>query len=340
MKLQCLQEIDNNLLGMSCGNGMIWISNLLGGRIFCSIGDELIHQFRADLAKNPEPGEFNNLGGNSLWPAPEGGKFAYNYLPDGTWTVQDAVSVQPSETVSQSADFPEISKAMKLKSRQGKEIKMNFERRVKPLDLEKTCSEYNLRGVGYHSDESLTPQGEYPIDDFLVAAWSLEQFPGADGVVAFGKTASQAEGCINDDFYGNPHPRLSYHDHVFQFKLGGPDRLQIGIKAEFAPELIGTLDEQRGLLIIRTTPVRSDGRYINIADNDQPNGVYSAADCFSIFNGASELNFYELETIAPMQEENGILGASRLESETMIFQGAVADLKRCLEQCFKIKLQN
>jgi hypothetical protein len=223
-----------------------------------------------------------------------------------------------------------------LSNRQGEQIKMRFLRNVKALPLSEICQKYKLSGAGYHSDESLTPIGEYPIDKVLVSAWSLEQFPGAEGITAFGKLGQDANGCINDDFYGNPHPRISYNDNVFIFKLGGAARLQIGVKAAYKPELIGTLDESRGLLIIRTTPARNDGRYINIADNEQVNGVYSAADSFSIFNGSSELNFYELETIAPMSEHNGILAGSRLESETMIFKGEIADLKRCLNEYFKV----
>lgn len=333
--LQKLREIDGNLLKLDCGDGAVWVSNKLNGRIFCSVGDELIHQFRADLAANPDPAEFNNIGGNSLWPAPEGGAFAYNYLPDGKWVVQDAVNRRPTETVTQEPGRVSVAKNMELMNRSGRRIRMRLERRIFAGGIREILSEYRLQGLAYRTEEALTPSEQYRTDDVVVAAWSLEQLPGADGIVAFGRVGGDAAGCINDDFYGNPHPRLSYHGNGFRFELGGPERLQIGIKAASRPELIGSYDPKRGILVIRTTPPRNDGQYINIADNDQPDGVYSAADRFSIFNGA-ELGFHELETIAPMNSENGVLTGSRLESTTMIFKGPKASLKNCLHEYFRI----
>jgi hypothetical protein len=333
--LRQTREKDGNLSKLDCGNGAVWISNKLNGRIFCSLGSEMVHQFRADLAANPDPVEFNNIGGNSLWPAPEGGPLAYNYRPDGKWVVQDAINRQPTVTTAQEPGFASVAKDMQLVNREGRSIAMRFERSVFTGDIRDLLSEYQLLGLSYRTEEALTPLAEYRTDEAIAAAWSLEQLPGADGIIAFGRVGGDAAGCINDDFYGNPHPRLSYHGNGFRFELGGPERLQIGIKASSRPELIGSYDAKRGIVVIRTTPPRTDGRYINIADNDQPGGIYSAADQFSIFNGA-ELGFHELETIAPMNSENGILTGSRLESTTMIFKGSGEHLRRCLREHFGI----
>ncbi len=333
--LKRLREIDQQLLKLDCGDGAVWVSNKLNGRIFCSVGDELIHQFRDDLAANPNPTEFNNIGGNSLWPAPEGGAFAYNYSPDGKWIVQDAINRQQTVTVAQKADRATIGKDMELMNRSGRAIKMRLERNIFTEDIGEILREYQLKGLAYHTDEALTPLAEYKTDDVVVAAWSLEQLTGAEGIIAFGRLEGEAKDCINDDFYGNPHSRLSYYGKCFRFDLGGLARLQIGIKSCCRPELIGSYNPARNLLVVRSTSVRHDGQYLNIADNDQPNGVYSAADQFSIFNGA-ELGFHELETIAPMNSENGILTGSHLKSMTMILKGSEAQLKNCLKKCFKI----
>ncbi len=336
--LKRLFEIDSDILKLCTNDGAILVSNKLNGRIFCSIGDELIHQLRDDLARNPNPNEFNNIGGNSLWPAPEGGQFAYNYLGDGKWQVQDAINRQLSTTVSCNSNAIEIGKDLKLSNNRGADIKMRYQRRIVPADISELLSEFKVSGLSYVTDESLTPQEQYPIDQVVIAAWSLEQFPGADGVTAFGRLTGEAAGCINDDFYGNPHPRLSYHGNCFKFELGGAERLQIGIKAASRPELIGSYSPARGILAIRMTPERTDGKYLNIADNEQKNGLYSAADSFSIFNGAGELNFHELETIAPMNSENGILTGSRLHSQTMIFKGTPSQLECLLRKYFKVEV--
>ena len=81
--LERLKKIDPDLVIRPCGAGNLLVSNTLQGRIMAEIGGKLIHRFDADLAERPDPENFNNLGGNSLWPAPEGGDFAFNYPPEG-----------------------------------------------------------------------------------------------------------------------------------------------------------------------------------------------------------------------------------------------------------------
>ena len=78
-----LRKIDPNVLELACKNGTIFVSNKLQGRIFAEINGTFVHNFIEELAANPDPVNFNNIGGNSLWPAPEGGDFAYNYPDHG-----------------------------------------------------------------------------------------------------------------------------------------------------------------------------------------------------------------------------------------------------------------
>jgi len=151
--------------------------------------------------------------------------------------------------------------------------------------------------------------------------------PGAEGVVAFGKV-DRPEEAINFDFYGDPRARITYSGRFFAFALGGEDRHQIGIAVANNPECIGALDPGRRLLILRESPKQA-GTYFNIADNDQPNGPFSAADLYSIFNGG-DLNFFELETIAPMQIDKGVVAPSSLVSRTSILRGETESLERYL----------
>ncbi|MFA5688017.1 MAG: DUF6786 family protein [Kiritimatiellales bacterium] len=333
--LSLLKEYDAAVQTIRSGAGTIIVSPGLQGRIFCEVDGTFVHRLDEAILKNPDPVEFNNFGGNSLWPAPEGGAYAYNYLADGKWTVQPAMNRQPAQIIMSTAEQIEIAKDMQLSNRRGADIALRFFRRITPADIRELLNGYQLRGVAYCTDESLVPLAEYKLDDVVVSAWSLEQLPDADGVIAFGRVNGAVENCINADFYGNPHSRLSYYENGFRFELGAADRLQIGIKADSQPELIGSYNPARNMLVVRYTPVRHDGRYINIADNDQPAGVYFAADQFSIFNGAT-LGFHELETIAPMNSERGRLTGSRLQSTTIILQGKADQLKRCLHDFFKV----
>lgn len=338
--LDKLVKIDPSLLTVVSGSGKVIVSNKLQGRIFAAFNDQLVHRFLDELAADPDPEEFNNLGGNSLWPGPEGGDFAFNYPPGGSWYVQDGINRVPTETVEYSDGKIVVSKDIELLNRKGNLIRLKFRRTVTPLRAgDFPADKYAVAFTGYHSVDELIPLAEYPVSEAICCAWSLEQFPGAEGIIGFGRCCGSANGCANTDFYGDPAERLVYQNDIFRFDLGGPSRLQIGIKAEFAPVLIGSLDPKRGILAVRMTPLRKDGRYINIADNDQATGPYGAADMFSIFNGSQELDFHELETISPMAvDERGILQPCALESTSIICQGDVSELKKVMCDEFQVIL--
>ena len=105
------------------------------------------------------------------------------------------------------------------------------------------------------------------------------------------------------------------------------------MKASARPEFIGAYDPNRNLLILRSS-LPGQGRRIDIADNIQPAGVFGAADQYSIFNGGAS-NFFELETIAPVEfSEDGLGTGSRLVSETRFYQGPREELERLLAQSF------
>ena len=317
-KLERLEKIDPQLIRIPCGDGNILISNTLQGRIMAEIKGELIHRFEADLAENPDPDNFNNLGGNSLWPAPEGGDFAFNYPPNGDWYVQSGINKSQTAVIEKGEDFIVIGKEFELLNRKGNTLKVTLRRRV----MCAVSGKYGVEALRYRTFETLTLAEPCPLDKGVISAWSLEQLPGAAGITGFGRCAKGAESGINTDFYGDPLVRMSFKGEWFRFDLGGPNRLQIGISSTAEPEFIGSFDPSRGVAVLRRTPARNDGKYINFADNDQKNGAFSAADQFSIFNGSEELDFHELETLAPMTlDGNGAVTGSELESDTLILMG-------------------
>lgn len=307
------------------------------GRIFAALGNELVHKLDVELAGNPHPVNFNNIGGNSLWPAPEGGEFAFNY-PNGSneWYVQEGIN-RTCPVLRAEPDELSCVKKIPLVNRKGKRLEVVVERKVKAIDLDSDSKQYDIEAVGYHSTDSMLLSEPCRTDEAVLSAWSLEQFAGCENITAFGRVArGSASEALNLDFYGDATPRLKYSGRQFSFRLGGSDRLQIGISAASMPLFIGAYDMARGLVIIRSTPSILGGCYINIADNDQRSGVYGAQDQYSIFNGGA-LNFFELETIAPMRfDSNGLLTGSILESETRIYKGKAEELKKLLKMNYDI----
>ncbi len=333
--VELLSRYDPHLLRLPCQDGSVLVAPGLQGRIFCEIGGRLIHRLDAETLAQPSAVEFNNLGGNSLWPAPEGGDFAWNYGPGSDeWRVQPAVNLAPYQ-VEAAGPAATIVKEMELVNRRGQVVRVRASREVWGIAPPGSPAGYGLEGVAYRCHDTFEPLGRYDPAEVLLAAWSLEQLPGAEGVVAFAVTA-EPRAALNTDYYGDPGERIAFGDRHLTFRLGGRDRHQIGLRAAHHAACIGALDPARGVLVLRHTGPQT-GMYLNIADNDQPAGPFSAADSYSIFNGG-ELDFYELETIAPMQVERGALAGSGMIAETVLLCGPPAGLRRYLAEAVGVTL--
>lgn len=341
--LSALRKHDAGLVELPAGGGSVLVSPALQGRIFCALGGELMHRLDLERLAKPVAGEFNNLGGNSLWPAPEGGAMAFNYLPGSEqWLVQPGIAEAPCRVVARSARDTIIEKAIVLRNRKGASCRMRFARRVGPgsvpgVPTPERLAALGLRAVGYESVDTLEPQVAITRGELLLAAWSLEQFPGGEGVTAFAK-AERPETAINYEFYGMPEKKPDYRTDHFLLPLGGPVKFQIGVSCAANPGLLGALDRARGLLILRHTE-KQPGLYFNIADNDQPKGEFSAADLYSVFNGGP-LGFFELETIGAMRVDGGRVGACSLVSRTWIASGPVKALARLLAEQWGVGIKD
>jgi hypothetical protein len=328
--LRLLTDYDNQMVELPCGNGSVLIPPRLNGRVFCQLDGELIHRLDPECLLAPSPNGYDNVGGNSLWPAPEGGPFAFNYLPGSDeWTVQEGVG-KAIPSVSHNGDHCAlVQKRISLTNRRGATIDLGYRRLVSVPDAVRIPSGYRLDGLCYWTEDIFEPMGDYRCDEVLLAPWSLEQFPGSEGILAFGKVEDTAD-AINYDFYDHPGERIVMGKEQFAFRLGGDARHQIGIRLDSQPQVIGALDVQRSLLIMRRAQ-RQNGIYFNIADNAQPDGPFSANDLYSIFNGGP-LGFFELETIGGMRTMDGHLSVSILSSQTAILRGATRELLRYVRE--------
>lgn len=358
-ELAVLRQHVPDLIECPSGQGSVLIAPGLQGRIFCMIDGMMVHRLDTELLANPHADQFNNFGGNSLWPAPEGGPFAFNYLPGTGWCVQDGVNkvnmtvrcVQPEK----SPEYIHIGKEVELTNRRGTRITLEMRRE---LVVSSPYSEYPLtctkigkaNSIQYVSTDILKPLGRYSIGDVIFAPWSLEQFPLSDDVVVFAST-SNSKMAMNWDYYARPQVEPVYDeiaDSGLALRLAGPDKFQFGLREKNEPTVIGSLDRTRELLILRHKHQEqfrdvAEGeddpyvRYFNIADNDQPRGPWSAADMYSIFYGAG-LGFYELETIAPAWIALNHMVESVLRTTTTIYHGDLPALENHVQTLLGLKL--
>ena len=286
----------------------------LTGRVFAELGGRFVH--RVDLATVERPeNPFNNFGGNNFWPAPEGGKFAFNYRGN-EWHVQPCINLQPYETVQASASGAIIRKEVTLTNRAGATLRAAMKRdfciQAPPAWLAKYPAE---RTLSYLIEDSFVLLNEIRVEEALIGAWTLEQFDATPNTVSF-CGVEQPRRAINFDFYEHPGERITYHRGGFTYRTDGQKRGQIGIAAAAHPRFIGFYDLSAGLLCVRENRSIGKGIYFNMADNDQPQGPYSAADACSIFNSGPDMRAFELETIGAADAAQGVLKGSRLASAT------------------------
>ncbi|OHB56433.1 MAG: hypothetical protein A2Y12_06265 [Planctomycetes bacterium GWF2_42_9] len=290
----------------------------LGARVFCEFNNESLHRLDIENVYTPNK-PFNNYGGNNFWPAPEGGMFGFNYDGD-RWLVQPAINNEPFMLKSISKSSAVAEKITTLQNRKGTRMKVKMQRVLAIDNAAAIVSNENIKNTfACTVEDKIDILDETKIVDGLLACWTLEQFNASDETFSFVKV-KDPEKAINFDFYEHPGERITYKKAGFVYKTDGQKTGQIGIKVSANAEFVGFYDLSKNLLCIREIVEESTGTYFNIADNAQPNGPYSAADNYSIYNGNKEQGFFEIETIGAAKINSGILKGSTLKSRTTFAQ--------------------
>ncbi len=286
----------------------------LGARVFCELDGISLHQLDIENVCRPDR-PFNNYGGNNFWPAPEGGSFGFNYQGQ-TWVVQAAINDEPFVLKSSSKDSAIAEKKTILKNRKGTDVEVVMWRRFMADSVaEELLCENPEYCFSYTVEDKIKVLNEVKTEDALLACWTLEQFEASDSTFGFVRVENPSK-AINFDFYEHPGDRITYKSNGFIYKMDSQKAGQIGIKTEADAELAGFYDLSKNLICIRQVIGKPEGIYFNIADNDQPDGPYSASDNYSIFNGAIDQGFFEIETIATAITERDCLKGSELKSKT------------------------
>ncbi len=306
----------NSLLEVKKGDSGLCLAPDMGGRVFARVGGLTMHRIDLENAASPDQ-PFNNFGGGNFWPAPEGGKFGFNYCGN-EWYVQEAINNQPFKAISHNENSTVIEKEVHLLNRDGKIVETRMKRRLFLSPLLSFLDNCDLQGsLTYTTEDSFESLNIVRLEEGLIAAWTLEQFDATEDTVSF-CLVEKPEQAINFDFYAeHPGDRIVYHKNGFTYRTDGLQKAQIGIRKDANPKMVGFFDLKRNILCIRqnlTAP--NNGLYFNIADNDQPNGPFSAADTYSIFNSGTDMGLFELETVGGAHIENGRLTGSHLTSLT------------------------
>lgn len=310
--------IGGNAITFQTPAGRLAVCPTLTGRLYAELGGRFLHRIEMDTIAHPDK-PFNNFGGNNLWPAPEGGLFAFNYRGD-VWCVQPCINAQPYRVTRLDPDGVVIEKEVLLTNRAGVELRVRMARHARLTDTPQWLSMFPAtRALSYTVHDSLTVLNDVPATQALIAAWTLEQFDATPGTVSFG-IVEKPQSAINFDFYAHPGERIVYRRHGFTYRTDGHARGQIGISVAANARAIGFYDLSCGLLCLRRNENAGRGTCFNMADNAQPKGPYSADDAYSIFNSDPDMRAFELETVGGADIEQGRLRGSELVSSTTFLQ--------------------
>jgi len=299
----------------------------LGGRVFAECCGVSPHRIDLECAAHPSA-SFNNYGGNNFWPAPEGGKFGFNYRGN-EWYVQPAINEQPFQVVRRGQHSAVISKEIKLINRAGITLEALMQREFRLLaDPPELLRKWPLQGfLSYSTTDSFKIRNAVVPEQALIAAWTLEQFEASDETLSF-CIVSNPKMAINFDFYEHPGDKIEYYEKGFTYRTDARRKGQIGIKISAGAKFIGFIDRSRNLVCLRENLGPTDGTFFNIADNNQPQGPFSAADNYSIFNSDETMMAFELETVGPCRIKDNLVSDAELNSMTSF---AVFENISCLD---------
>lgn len=150
----------------------------LEGRLFAVVDNKVINRVVPSAIFNRSTKyNFQNPGGDALWPAPEGTIFGYEYST-GDWRVPPSITGAVWEVISQSKDHAVIKAEIDLINNKRIGIPCEFERHI-------SIQTFN-KGLIQNVTEIIRYIGKEVVDnnDFLLAPWSLCQFnSGGSGVV-------------------------------------------------------------------------------------------------------------------------------------------------------------
>ncbi len=316
-----------SLLEFKDGNSILCIAPDMGGRVFAFMEGLSLH--RIDLENIQSPNRpFNNFGGGNLWPAPEGGKFGFNYRGN-EWYVQECINSQPYNILLYNKNSAVIEKEIILVNRSNTIFNVIMKRKISICDIPPFFKGWNIsNSITYLSEDSFEVLNDVRIENGLIAAWTLEQFDANENTISF-CLVNSPENAINFDFYEPPIEKIVYYKKGFTYQTDGMKKGQIGIRRKSNPKAIGFIDFERKIVCIRQNLTSTkNGLYFNIADNEQPGGAFSAEDTYSIFNSSEDMRFFELETISCSDINCGkVIGSTLVSLTSFAFFENIEELK-------------
>ena len=267
--------------------GGVLVALDLEGRIFSFFDGEVVSRVNADaVLKESHAGEYQNPGGDALWPAPEGSRVGYLYST-GEWRVPPGLSGARYRVLSQKENSAHIRAEIDLVTSLGHGVPTAFDRAIRvttePGRLNLTVTD----SIEYLGARELSPS------EARLAPWTLSQFDTSPGMeVVFPEVSAESI----HDFYEPSDELRELKDGLWHVKTEGGRRFQIGMAAA-VPWIELRVPWQNATIRRTAAPLPEGQRYIDIADSAPADAPGDFAARYSVYNDAG--SFMEIEAAGP-----------------------------------------
>lgn len=192
----------------------------LEGRLFTIVNGTVINRVSPSAIKNrSNKNAYQNPGGDTLWPAPEGTSLGYEYTT-GSWRVPPSITGAVWEVVSQTDESAILRAEIDLVNNQQLGIPCEFERHI--------AIEIHPNTLVQKVSELIRYIGKTPLhnEKFLLAPWSLCQFNSFPG----GKVFLPVPGKDDIwDLYGPSDQQRSVENDKYAIKTETTERFQVSL---------------------------------------------------------------------------------------------------------------
>lgn len=335
------------------GDSKVLVSPSLQGRVFTSTADgDSGFSFGWINYKLISSGEIlkhcNNWGGEDrFWIGPEGGQFSIFFKPGAkfdldNWQTPAPIDTESWDVISHDKTKAAFSKIMHLPNTAGIELKVKTNREVTLFNHEEIANQLGIevpedvKSVGFKSVNKMTNMNDFAWnkETGMLSIWVLGQLISTESNTVILPFDKDGEGQIlNDTYFGKiDEDRLKMLDDAILFKGDGKKRGKIGIGPSRTKPVIGSFDEENGILtIVKFSFDKSKNDYVNsmweYQDDPFSGDVVNSYNDGPLPDGSQMGPFYELETSSAAANLNPGETLSH-DQATFHFQGEKNDLEQ------------
>lgn len=326
--LQFLQKHDSIVvLQANNGKSQVLVSPKYQAKVFTSTADGLeSYSFgwvNYKAFKDSLDQHMNAYGGeNRLWLGPEGGTFSLYFKPGDSmvfqnWKTPAAFDYEPWTIIAKSERSVSMKKEISLINYQNSKLELSVIRTVAIMNNDGISKSIGLslnddvHSVAYITVNTLVNIGKeaWTEKTGMPCIWILDMMkntPSTVVVVPYSNNSKNItfENIVTTDYFGKiPDDRLKHDTKTVFFKADGKSRGKIGVKPNYAKNILGSYDPQNKVLTIVTFDLDAKAQYLNQEWNtSKPIFSGDAVNAYNdgpLADGSQMGPFYEMESVSP-----------------------------------------